>query len=349
MPAASPLSTRQIWFLIVISLPAASAMLARVYIMRNVASSTSHRIERKSGENHKLRSRWKATKTADSSSSSSSSSVDIPPPLPHCFPSSLLALNNSHGDMEDGDHSFTDYIVWYERVVSKPVLLSSLQAKSGKTDGRDCQTGDRSSEDQPTTSKGKRISLLLTDYARATMSAFTRTPQAALLQKLVPEDAKRTFGEGYIAGLDFETLNQRVDGLYTVQYRGDVAQSAESLELMNEDYRTGKSRRQRQRQKQHRVELKLDPPEGYLGPKGGGVIVVAVEVEQQHQGGPDQDAQEQLMERSNVCFVNETWLWRKESERPMILESVVGRWVHSLMAGWLITSGITALRGSTGK
>lgn len=333
MPTATPLSNRQLWLLVAIAVPAASAIVARVYIMRNVASYTSHRLE--STKKNQVRKAGRGTVSSSSTSSISSSSVAMSaeshPPLPKSLKLSSTVANNTNDDFLD------DHIVLYERVVSKSVLLP-LHSKRGSVVRSDGETDDETTH--PKTKKEQRMmSSLLTDYIRATMFAFTFTPQAALLRKMVPDEAKVTFDQEYITALDFETLGQRVNGVYTVQYRGNGDEPAESIGSRS----VIEGKEQQQEQKQYRVELKLDPPEGYTGPKGEGVIVVAVE------GPQHSDTEKGFSKQTCVVFINETWLWRKEGERPTLLESVIGRWAHSLMAGWLITRGITALRENIGK
>ncbi|KAL1879843.1 hypothetical protein Daus18300_001682 [Diaporthe australafricana] len=174
------------------------------------------------------------------------------------------------------------YILWNERVVSKPIVLSELQWS------------------------GSGLDDLLTHYVRATMVAFTWTPQAYLLRKMLPTDVGETFEADYINAMDFKKVDQRVDGVYTVQYRGNDPCG-------------------------ERVEMKLSSHEDYKGPRSDGIIVAAIEPLE----GATSDA---------IVFVNETWLWRKPDEKPTLLEGSVGRWFHSLLAAWLIGKGIKALR-----
>lgn len=176
----------------------------------------------------------------------------------------------------------TDYVLWNERVVSKPVALSELR------------------------SPGEGLDELLTRYVRGTMVAFTCTPQAYLIRKMLPDSVGETFEADYINAMDFKEVNQRVDGVYTVQYRG-----------------TGPC--------DERVEMRLSPPEGYTGPRSDGIIVAAIEPAER--GSTDA-----------IVFINETWLWRNANEKPTLLEGFVGRWFHSFLAAWLIEKGTKAIQ-----
>lgn len=174
------------------------------------------------------------------------------------------------------------YIVWHERLVSKPIALSDLCAQ--------------------------RQDELLTRYVRAAMVAFSWTPQAYIIRKMLPPAASQTFDAEYVNAADFTVTGQRIDGVYTLQYRGKGPGNVGG----------------------ERVELRLDPPEEYSVPKSEGIIVVAVEPVKGSGG--------------LVVFANETWLWRKVDEKPTLLESAVGRWFHSLLAAWLIGKGISSVR-----
>lgn len=200
------------------------------------------------------------------------------PALPKSFPSSNAANNDS-----------IDTVLSYERLVSKPVSLASMSWDV------------------------EHQSEMLTRYVRATMFAFTQTPQAGMIRKMTPQDVWETFQGRYIDSMDFRRIGQRVDGVYTVQYRGN-----------NPGVSRGGG---------ERVELRLDPPPGFPDAGSEGIIVAAVEPV--GEGG------------DVVRFVNETWLWRKAGQAPTFLESAAGRWFHSLMAAWLINRGISALKSGS--
>lgn len=141
------------------------------------------------------------------------------------------------------------------------------------------------------------------------MRAFTTTPQATLLRRALPRSAADTLETSHIDALDFAHEGQRVGGVYVVSYRGAGPDG-----------------------RGERVEMRLSRPEGYEGPGGEGVIVAAVEPV----GGEDGEG--------GVVFANETWLWRGEDEGPTFLEFAVGRWMHSLLAAWLIQRGLDAVQ-----
>ncbi|KAI1138171.1 hypothetical protein F5Y05DRAFT_52834 [Hypoxylon sp. FL0543] len=81
-----------------------------------------------------------------------------------------------------------------------------------------------------------------------------------------------------------------------------------------------------------RVVLDLSPPAGWKGP----VVTGALDV------GFDLDGDE-------VRFVNETVMWRKKEAKPTLLEGKVGRWLHTLMASWLVVKGIEVVTGGKVK
>lgn len=205
---------------------------------------------------------------ATSQSSSTPSELALPRSLPQA-----VAGDKDHG-----------YVLWSERVVSKPTALSELGWSSG------------------------RLDKLLTSYVRATMVAFTWTPQAYIIRKMLSAGVAETFEADYINAMDFTKMDQRVDGVYTVQYRGSKPPSRGEC-----------------------IELRLSTPEEYRGPRSDGIIVVAIEPV--GAGAPD-----------DVVFVNETWLWRTQNEKPTLLEGSIGRWLHSLLAAWLIGKGIKSVR-----
>lgn len=69
-------------------------------------------------------------------------------------------------------------------------------------------------------------------------------------------------------------------------------------------------------------------PRSYGGPPVRGLILSALEEEQ---------------DGAAVRFVNETWLWRRRDEKPTLLESGLGKWLHSPLAGWLVIKGLGAV------
>lgn len=82
-----------------------------------------------------------------------------------------------------------------------------------------------------------------------------------------------------------------------------------------------------------RITLDLDPPVGWIGPIVKGCIVVGLE-----KAGGDE-----------VRFVNETVLWRGKNEKPTVLESAFGRWMHGFMISWMVVRGVAAVTGERRK
>lgn len=149
---------------------------------------------------------------------------------------------------------------------------------------------------------------LFTQYLRATYKAFSWTPQAFLIRGMLAEpDRKASFDAAYIDGLKFADADV-VDGVYAVT-----------------SYENGSSSRGVEV-----IELSIDVPPSYKGPPVRGLILSAIEMV-----GEDKDGV--------VQFVNETWLWRKRDEKPTLLESGLGKWFHSLLAGWLVMKGLGAV------
>lgn len=186
---------------------------------------------------------------------------------------------------KDVEHEDSEWVLTYERVVSKPVHLPTSPS--------------------PSSQPPERRSRSLTRYVRATMTAFSWTPQAFLLWASVITNSRlsRTFNAKFIQELDFQD-GDRVNGFWKVVYRGDSGVAGTE-----------------------RVEMALDAPLGYRGPVVRGVVVAGVET----------------VEDGRVVFVNETWMWRRQGEGAVLLEGVTGRWLHGLLAGWLAVKGMTAV------
>ena len=161
---------------------------------------------------------------------------------------------------------------------------------------------------------------LLTTYIRATMTAFRGTPHVRLMKALLSASnpaAAATFDWSFIQTLNFR-VGDRVNGLWRISYRGDGGGGDEE-----------------------RIELAMDPPPGYQGPVASGIVVVALERGAQGGGGGDS--------RGSIVCVNETWMWRRQGEAPLLLEGSLGRWLHTLLSSWLVTKGVDALAAVRGK
>lgn len=141
-----------------------------------------------------------------------------------------------------------DWVVSYERVVSRPVPAASLVAKLLRRDGTD--------ESSPSPSP------LLTAYLRTTYKAFSWTPQAFLIHGMLAEpERKASFGAAHIDGLRF-ARGDVVDGVYRVtSYEGGAGSSSKSEDKAVVEV----------------VELSIDVPRSYKGPAVRGLIVSAIE------------------------------------------------------------------------
>ncbi|KAI1771947.1 hypothetical protein F4818DRAFT_444575 [Hypoxylon cercidicola] len=212
------------------------------------------------------------------------------PPDPLPFPSSSLSPSTTTGEDEDEIipsavlASPDKFVVSRERVTSHAVPIASLRPDLvADPDG-----------------------LLLEAYLRATMQAFSWTPQALLMARMGssfddPTGAfARSFQTPYLSACAFRP-GDRVCGAYVV----------------------------RERRGDERAVLELAPPQGWRGPAVKGVLRVGFERE-----GDD-----------NVRFVHETVLWRAVGEKETFLEGRMGRWMQGLLTGWLVVKGVEAVTG----
>ncbi|KAL2263510.1 hypothetical protein VTK26DRAFT_6411 [Humicola hyalothermophila] len=182
----------------------------------------------------------------------------------------------------------SEWVLAHERVVSRPLAPSALPSYSLETD----------------------LSTVLTHYVRATMAAFSWTPQAFILRASAGDSAAReTFDPAFIRRLDFRE-GDRVNGFWKVVYCGGSGP-----------------------QGNERVEMALHAPPNYRGPVVRGVVVAGIE----------------MRDDGNVVFVNETWMWRREGEAPVLLEGRMGQWLHEVLSGWLVMKGIREVTEGKGK
>lgn len=180
------------------------------------------------------------------------------------------------------DEVFADgapYVVYCERVVSKPVPIKCLTVEGDALSGA-----------------------LLTTYLRGTMGAFAWTPMGIIMHRIIQDPALRaTFSAEYLESLNF-AKDDIACGPHKVTYR-----SSDRAEMM--------------------TQRLVDKPDLVVH----AVIVAAVET---------------TASGNDVVFVNETWFWRHaQEEPPSMLESAAGRWLHTLVGGWMIfkgTSKVTA-------
>ncbi|KAF2150179.1 hypothetical protein K461DRAFT_281424 [Myriangium duriaei CBS 260.36] len=145
----------------------------------------------------------------------------------------------------------------------------------------------------------------LTAYLRGTMVAFSSTPQAYMIRSMVSAEEKQTFDKSYIDSLNFVN-GDIVNGVYRVCYRGPRASAKECVELM------------------------LDPSPAYRGPAVKGMICAVMDVVN---NGPGNGG-------GKIVFVNETLMWRRPEEKATMLEGGLGRWLHGLLAQWLVVKGM---------
>jgi hypothetical protein len=164
---------------------------------------------------------------------------------------------------------------------------------------------------------GTGVSSILKVYTRAAQLAFSWTPQAFAIRAATGvAKIRRTFDTEYIRSLDFHQ-GSIVNGAYQVSlHTSRLAPAAETL------------------------ELSLVPPPDYRGPIFKGLILTRIEEVAEPVG-----EKQSVPDHRHVIFVNETWMWRRETEAATLLESPVGAWVHRVMAGFLVTKGMAAVMG----
>ncbi|KAM3502734.1 hypothetical protein MY10362_004644 [Beauveria mimosiformis] len=170
-----------------------------------------------------------------SSTNAAAAAASSIPPMPQSLPADVLVRPQ-------------DWVVSYERVVSRPVPAASLVAKLLRRGGTD--------ESSP--------SPLLTAYLRTTYKAFSWTPQAFLIRGMLAEpERKASFGAAHIDGLQF-ARGDVVDGVYTVtSYEGGAMSSSSSSSEYKAVFEV--------------IELSIDVPRSYKGPAVRGIVVSAIE------------------------------------------------------------------------
>ncbi|CAH0034557.1 unnamed protein product [Clonostachys rhizophaga] len=168
----------------------------------------------------------------------------------------------------------------------------------------------------PTSTLSGSPSPLLRTYTSGAHVAFSSTPQAILIRSLVDTETKRTFEASWIQNLQFEP-GDVVNGAYKVSYYGQGNETGSE-----------------------RIELMIQAPPSYKGPVPNGLIISEIVL---IEGAPSGSFPGDRAGDDHVVFINETWMWRKESEKPTLVELKVSGWMHRLMAGWLIKKGINAV------
>lgn len=166
-----------------------------------------------------------------------------------------------------------------------------------------------------TSSGTTQPSSLLRSWLRVTHKAFSWTPQAFIIRAVLKEPLNRgSFDGAWIDSLMFK--------------EGDVVNGVYRVSCHQRDATTGSER----------AELVIDVPQSYKGPPVRGLILSAIEPVQSSSSGTASAGEPE------VVFVNETWMWRLNSEKPTLLESGFGRWFHRLLAGWLIMKGLNGVQ-----
>ncbi|KHO01247.1 uncharacterized protein MAM_00248 [Metarhizium album ARSEF 1941] len=191
------------------------------------------------------------------------------------------------------------WVVTYERVVSEPLPLPCL---------------DYPPKESPLSSKpAAQPSRLLQEVSRSMQKAFRWTPQAAIIRGALSEPLnRRSFDTAWIDNLCFKP--------------GDVVNGVYKVSCSTTDQATGSER----------VELLIDTPPSYRGPRVRGLILAAIEP-----ASPSMNSDDKGPAGGRIVIVNETWMWRLADEKPTLLESSVGRWLHRLLAGWLVLKGVS--------
>lgn len=152
------------------------------------------------------------------------------------------------------------------------------------------------------------LASMLQAYTRATHLAFRRTLQAKLMRAAIRDlETKHTFDVGWTRNLSFQ-VGDIVNGAYKVVYHGPGSDPASE-----------------------RIELMIEAPASYRGPPPPKGLILA---QVQHVSGQDKT------EEPAVMFVNETWMWRRQDEKPTLIESGLQASVHRLMARWLVVNGV---------
>ncbi|KAI1209652.1 uncharacterized protein F4807DRAFT_460400 [Annulohypoxylon truncatum] len=144
---------------------------------------------------------------------------------------------------------------------------------------------------------------LLKAYLSATMRAFAWTPQALVMARMGSALA------------DPEAYRRTFEARYLGECAFEIGDRVCGVYVVR-GRRGG------------RAVLGLSPPPGWRGPVVAGALNVGFDLT----AGGDE-----------VKFVNETVLWRRVGEKPTLLEGSVGRWLHTLMASWLVVKGIEAV------
>ncbi|UNI22900.1 hypothetical protein JDV02_008744 [Purpureocillium takamizusanense] len=263
-----------------------------VYLNGRIRSSTTSRAGRRSSSRQHGNHQEQQERREGSAASETRAPAD-----PRSLP--------GHVRSDDG----SQWVVSYERVVSKPIPASSLSRPPTTTTAADDPAAATGQEEQ----QQQRPSPLLRAYIRAAHVAFSWTPQALLMRAMIKEPSlKRSFDRDWIDALDF-VPGDMVNGVYRASHYSKEAGSVSE-----------------------RSELLIEVPASYKGPPVKGLLVAAIEPAAASSTSDEEDEEA-------VVFVNETWMWRGVDEPPTLLESPLGGWFHGKLAGWLILKGLSTV------
>lgn len=224
-----------------------------------------------------------------------------------------------------GEKDDIAYIVARERVESLPLDIRQIKADYHRDSSRPLPSSATPSTTSSSPSSQRILSdildldALINAYLRKTMTMFAvYTPQAYVM-RLHPSvrrhhparhqvAARDTFERGYLSTCDF-VPSDRVCGVYVVEERRRRSGGVEVI---------------------LRISL---PSGGEMRDAPSGVLRLSVKEALGSDSGSGKDTTRKIQ------FINETVLWREGESKPVFLESGFGRWVHGLMAAWLVVRG----------
>jgi hypothetical protein len=164
-------------------------------------------------------------------------------------------------------------------------------------------------------------SALLTAYIRLSMLAHTKTFAGKAIAKKLSADRLKTCQPQYIATLDFKK-GDLVNGTYRVVYRGPTPGA---------EPETGSER----------IELALEIPDGWDGPRIAGYVVVAFQTLPPKVTDTKGGGKELL---GQFSFSNEVWLWNGAPKGFFPFDYAFMRWFHSVTSGSLVLDSIDGLK-----
>jgi hypothetical protein len=191
---------------------------------------------------------------------------------------------------------------FYERVAAKPVLAENLPPSL-------------------VPGPGAAPSALLTAFIRRSMLAHSRTFVGKAIEKKLSTDRQRTCQPEWISNLNFQK-GDLVNGTYRVVYRGP-------------------SPGEKQEGGSERIELALEIPDGWDGPKMEGFVVVSFEEAHPKMTDTKEGGKEMLRQFN---FTNELWMWNGSPKAFFPFDHAFMRWFHSITTGWLVLETLDGLK-----